>query len=489
MTKQQILDHVRDIPADSLFEFICCGKVTLEELMKTGNLMPEKRIDIEIKIRNHEQVETGEWEGCRHSGDESKIMEYITLYPAGKYLADAHAKIREMRAQKEYDEWEAVKYSNVSKIRDFIEKNPESKHVEEAKRKIDQIEEESRNARRKHEQVINEIRLNRNFYTPVEIQEFINKDIISVDDLRKCQIPEPIISKVLNHRRLDIELGETPQFIPDGFTEVYFWGIPSSGKTCALAAILNTAEKHGYMKIGKGTGTKYIFNLKNLFRTEDNIGYLPEGTRDSTQYLPFTLKDMKEKNSRSVSLIELSGEVFKCFAKKYIDHSDSLYGMEETFATLDRYLLNTNNRKIHFFFIDYDPTAIAQDQYTQSDYMNGAISYFEEKKVFTKSTDAIFVVITKSDLIDGYHTDDKKLIKAINDYLDKNFKSFDHYLTEICRKLSINGGRPIILPFSIGDVYFKRICKINRNRAEIILNYLFERIKPQKKSILDVFNK
>lgn len=35
-----------------------------------------------------------------------------------------------------------------------------------------------------------------------------------------------------------------PDSIPDEFTEVYFWGIPASGKTCALGGILSAAKEY-----------------------------------------------------------------------------------------------------------------------------------------------------------------------------------------------------------------------------------------------------
>ena len=444
MTKQEILLRISDLTAEQLFDEIKQRKVTLEELRATNELDATKRRAISSLLTQLNEKDDKAWERCRY-GNESGIRDYIANYPNGRHLQEAKNEVDRMTREREKLQQERTE--NLRKIKS-------------------------------------------NELTPDVIQGYLNQGIVDEETLkRECNIPVEIIKRIKNYRPISGEniLGEKTKQIPTGFTEVFFWGIPNSGKTCALSTILNTAHKRGYMQTGEGGGLKYLHTLKNLYKTDDNIGYLLENTPDKTQYLPFTLKKENEKYARSVSLIELSGEVFKCFCKKNTGEAlDS--ELEDTFQTLNDFLTD-GNRKIHFFFIDYDPTSIEQDNYTQSDYLEEASKYFTKNKIFSKSTDAIYVVITKSDLIDGYGTNDELLADNINQYIDDNFRAFDNYLNNLCRKESINAGKYEIIPFSIGDVYCKRICKINRKPAEIILNRLFERIQPQKKSIFDVLNK
>jgi hypothetical protein len=441
MNREQILLNIQHLTAEQLFGFIKQGIVTLKDLQNTGELDASKRNAIARLQSEYDKIVEKAWEQAQF-GTELDLRNFISEYPTCKHVAIAKELIIELRKQKD---------------------------KEVAKRKT----------------IINDIR--DNIYTPDRVQSYLKDGQIDTEILsNECGLPDDIIDKIINYRPVSISLGETPQSIPQGFTEVYFWGIPTSGKTCALATILNTAHKKGYMQTGEGAGLKYLHTLKNLFKTEDGIGLLPEGTPDKTQYLPFTLKKEKEKYARSVSLIELNGEVFKCFLKKNI--GESLGALKETFDTLTSYL-QSNNRKIHFFFIDYEPNSIAMDDYTQSDYLDEASKYFTRNKIFSDSTDAIYVVITKSDLIEGFFSKDGRLNENINTYIDKNFKSFDIYLKYLCKKESINGGSYDIIPFSIGNVYCQRICKINRKPSEIIINKLFERIEPQKKSIFDILNK
>src|SRR5690606_14319617 len=123
---------------------------------------------------------------------------------------------------------------------------------------------------------------------------------------------------------------------------------------------------------------------------------------------------------------ELSGEVFKYFFQvvnnSEIINDDDKNAIEDSFRTLEL-LLNSNNQKIHFFFIDYNQeTKHTTDKHglTQSDYLEAAAIYFRDKSdIFKKRTDAVYVVITKSDEIKG-----EDRFETAKVFLEENFGSF-----------------------------------------------------------------
>jgi hypothetical protein len=255
------------------------------------------------------------------------------------------------------------------------------------------------------------------------------------------------------------------------------------------------AEKKGYLSIATGPGYLYANQLKNIF-TDDGAAndFLPAPSPvETTQYLPFSLKSPKENGSRSVSLIELSGEIFKCFFYKNANNPFPTEKHEITFNSLHEFL-KSNNRKIHFFFIDYD-RANRPDKFglKQSDYLNAASTYFQNNSVFGNNTDAIYVVLTKSDLLldeNGSSVDTEKRVQYAKNYLNENnYVAFINTLKNNCKKHSINGGRLTVEPFSLGKVYFKEICDFDGTSAANIVDILMERIAGSKKSILDYFNK
>lgn len=440
MEKEQILNHVDSLTADQLNDFILKDKVTLDELMRTGDLAPQKRREIQTLLIEQEEADDAFWDKIQYSDDEFDFRRYITQFPAGKYIKSAKNQIEKIRHYKEQKE-----------------------HEKDA--------------------ILSKLDNGGNGYTPGMINEFLSKDLITLEDLRNRGIPDGVINRLHNATAPELSLGITPDAIPDGYTEVYFWGIPGSGKTCALGAILNTADRKGYLEIATGPGYDYTTRLKNIFDREFSI--LPSASpTETTQYLPFALRRGNEK-PRSVSLIELSGEIFQCFYYLNANIPFPTESHEESFKTLLNFL-EGNNRKIHFFFIDYNKENSAeQDDYKQSDYLQAAATFFNNNDVFKKTTDAIYMVVTKSDLIPGEK--EQRISNSVS-YLKDNYTSFINSIKEKCKKNGINGGKLTVEPFSLGKVYFQQICEFNDETSERIIDILMDRIKPQKRSILDVFN-
>lgn len=441
MEKREILNNVDNLTAEELFRYIITNIVTLEELRNTENLESTKQRAIRNLQNKRDQEDDTVWESCRY-GNELGLVDYISNYPAGR-------------------------------------------HLDEAKQRIEELKEQRRQQTASRTGILNRLRNNPNSFTPGMLRNHLSEGTLTKSDLLECDIPESIIDKLDNIVQPRLRLGETPISIPDGYTEVYFWGIPGSGKTCALSAILSTAEKNGYLQIAVGPGYDYMTRLKNIFIT--NPAFLPPPSPvESTQYLPFVLNNGDDK-PRSVSLIELSGEIFQCFFHKIAGNPMPSPQHAETFNSLMNFL-SGKNKKIHFFFIDYEKENDKDaDDYTQADYLQAAATFFDNNDVFGKSTDAIYIVITKSDLMDCEKEDRKN---HIYEYLNNhNFKAFVKSLKTKCKNYSINGGNLTAIPFSLGEVYFQQICNLDSEPSKKIVDILMERISPNRKSILDVFNK
>lgn len=447
MEKNKILAHIDFLTAEQLFDEIAHGNITLDELIQSGS----------------------------------------------DNFASKRKRIREMmdqRAAKDDEYWERCKYGNESLLSDYISNYRDGKHVAEAKEKIQNLERARREATAAKHRIIGNIRENQNFYHASEILGYIQNGSITEDDLVGCHIPKHIIQSLHNIRTPQLVLGQSPESIPDGYTEVYFWGIPGSGKTTALSAILSTASKAGYLSFASGPGYNYMTQLKNMFI--DGRSFMPAPSKvDQTQYLPFSLKKPSESSGRSISLIELSGEIFECF---YFYNANIEFPTEthkNTFNLLNKFL-TSSNRKIHFFFIDYGKGNKQDDRgYVQSDYLDAASLYFNNisNKIFGKSTDAVYIVLTKSDLMNCQM--DERAANA-KEYLtnDENgYKSFVNTLKDNCKKHSINSGKLTFEPFSLGNVYFQQICDFDSTTSHKIINILMDRVQPTKKSILDIFNK
>jgi hypothetical protein len=464
MDREYILKHTDELSAGQLANFIKQGIVTLEELKKTDLLDKSKRVAI------------------------SKLLNAYEL--------------EQQRAQAEHDKaddvtWEKIRYGNEINLSDWITNNPDNKHIQEAKDRVIFLQEKREKIKNQKQGILDNIRRNPNKYSAKDILNFLNNSIISVQELREyCKVPQSVIDNLDKIKVPKLDLGSTPDSIPDGYTEVYFWGYPGSGKTCALGAILHMAEKKGFLNIAAGSGNQYATQLKNIF-SDDGVAndFLPAPSPvETTQYLPFTLKkNPNERKTRSVSLIELSGEVFQCFANKNSNKSFISKSHEDTFNSLNNFL-KSNNRKMHFFFIDYDRENKTDDAgMKQSDYLAAASTYFNNNAVFGNSTDAIYIVLTKSDLMldnSGNSIPKDKIIKHAIEHLNgHNYLSFVNTLKHLCKQYSINGKKLTIEPFSLGKVYFREICDFDGTAATNMVDILMERIKGTKNSLLDFLGK
>ncbi len=454
MDREYILNHVEELTAQQLFDAIKQEIATLDVLKKTDRLDRSKREDI-IKLIKADEKE--------------------------------HQRAQAERDKTDDDAWNDSRYTEQG-CREYLTIYHTGRHIVEARQQIDELEQQRKNENADKNRIVELIRNKPNSFTPGMLRQYLNNKTITTNDLLNAGVPNKIINSIDNIVSPQLQLGDTPQSIPDGYTEVYFWGIPGSGKTCALAAVLSTAERMGYLEIAQGPGYDYMLKLKNIFSSE--ISILPAASPvDTTQYLPFALKKPDERFSRSVSLIELSGEIFQCFLLKNANKPLPSPQHEETFSSLNSFL-NGGNRKIHFFFVDYDlennPDA---DGYTQGDYLNAAATFFNDRKnnLFGLTTDAIYIVLTKSDLMPCGKSE---RVNHIREYLnDNNFAAFVNSLRNKCRENSINAKRILGTPFALGKVYFQQMCEFDPETSRNIIDILMRRIAMKKESILDVFNK
>jgi hypothetical protein len=435
----------------------------------------EKNRDFYIKNVSHLSVQDIVDGIRRIEGIKEKQDFFESLRATGEFVNIKQKEVKAKLAIFEEEDNAFNAATTLGQLRDFLRRFPQSGYSVKVREKITQKENTEKEAQRSR---INHVRRNINDYTPDEVKGEFGDDFLR--DL--CEDLDIEYNVVDNYDEPQLNFNDIPQTesdVPTGYTDVFFWGIPSSGKTCALATILRTIRDK-YTMTSPTTETKfgatYRDSLVNIFNK--NTGYLPAATqKDRTQYMPFLLKKREEKNYRQISFFELSGEVFKYFYEldngSNILEEDDRNHVESAFRTLNL-LLNSKNQKIHFFFIDYNQeTKGTKDKHnlTQENYLASAASYFRDKNnIFKKRTDAVYVVVTKADEIKG-----EKKTELAKQFLAENFGAFMDAIKHRCKKDSVDFNVKI---FSIGDVFFKRICKINYTYAENFVEDLLKKVKP-----------
>ncbi len=400
----------------------------------------------------------------------------------GEFERPKQKQVKELLEIYELEENDYKNATSLSLLKDFVNAYPNSKHNDEVREKIRyliQIEEQKKIQERE------EIKKNINDYKPDEVKKKLSEE--------ECRIlcDELGISyDVFNdYEEPPLLFGDIPlesEDIPEGFTDVFFWGIPSSGKTCALSAILRTMKDKYTItnptNLEKNFGAVYRDSLINIYKNQ--TAFLPAATqKDRTQYMPFLLKkrdhDKKNDKYRKISFFELSGEVFEYIYElnnqKNILSINQRESVETAFESLNL-LLESDNQKIHFFFIDYQSETRSKrdkNNLTQENYLDAAASYFRNRgDLFRKKTDAVYVILTKSDLIKSDVSDAAQIAR---DFLNGNFGNFMDVIKDQCKKSSVNFE---VKMFSIGEVFFKSISKLDYRYTSNIIEDLLKKVRP-----------
>ena len=506
MNKSKILDSVENYSADELVEFIKKGIVTFKELCEeTEGKFPVKvRKEVQEKLNGSEEED---WKKAQNSDDIKLLEQYLETYPNGSHREEAR------KLKDELIKWQNVNKKSITELKEFCKNNSSSRYCEEAKRLINEqiIGFDTQSLIKR----IKRISTDNNLVNPREeifkvVTDSLNKDKISCKDLLSMIqgdnniLGSWVVNSLLEEGYIDyadlISIGIDKRFITHliegssrhGFlipeklekinklsTEVYFWGIPSSGKSCALGAILSVAKSGVVAKSmtmdNDCQGYGYMTRLSSILQSNDEVCTLPDSTSIYATYeMGF---DLEDNNNRfhPLTCIDLAGELMRCMYKsdagEYIGEDE-----EEALDTLTRILIDnrTKNRKMHFFVLEYGAEDREYEGLKQDAYLDGALRYIERTGIFKSDTDAIYLMITK---VDKAKANGKQLEEILRKYISDTYKGFYNGLERICRKYEINNGKVEIIPFSLGKVCFQDYCLVDNKSAKGVVSKILQRSK------------
>ena len=196
----------------------------------------------------------------------------------------------------------------------------------------------------------------------------------------------------------------------------------------------------------------------------------------------------EEGKEHPITCIDLAGELVKCMYKQ--DAGEPLTDEQQSvLRTLTDVLIDnrTENRKIHFFVIEYGAEDREYDGLPQKDYLEAAVAYIQRTGIFKKDTDGLFLLITK---VDKAKVLGKDLLEKLRLYISENYQGFYNGLKKICKDNEINGGDVEIQPFTLGEVCFQNYCKFKEETAAAVVRTIMKRsygYKPGKiKKVFDI---
>lgn len=528
--KEKILLRCNTIPVANLVNYLNEGIVTLGELKDAG-LTPELESEIHSHIaaneslmwRNackkdtplayvdflklfpegayadecHQKLQEKEeiwWQEISLSPTEDSINEYLRVFPLGRFVSSANSLLEDipwletckinteaayinyrenypgkhqeeiksilMTFRDEQDWVNAQNLNTTEAYKDYLKYHRFGKHAAAAQDIID--------SRSLHDNIINGLRKNKNAYSAEDIQRFVGEKTVTESEMAEIFGLE-WVERIMEYTRpSDLPIYDYKDTLEKGRTEVYFWGTPASGKTCTLGAVFSRAFSKGLLQ-PRGGAVEYLDALKNIFK-KNGVSKLPNSTSNTCIY------DMKvdifDENHRKhqVTMIDLAGEIFKCIYYDSIGKLNEEDARKKILDTTFSYLTNKKNKKIMFFVVEYgghDRVWDDNTNLTMSDYLDRAAHYLNDKKIISSSTNGVYVLVTKSDMIDCEYKD--QAVRA-KEYVEEQFNGFWSTLKDICRQSGVKDLK--IIPFSIGNVVAKQMCEFDGKYAKLVLEQI-----------------
>ncbi|MBQ8223414.1 MAG: hypothetical protein IJZ87_08780 [Bacteroidales bacterium] len=539
MNLDDILDNI-DQYADNIDDLVRNLKqLGINSIDEFKSAIRESGISVSKSIRDQVATkfansEEDDWNEAKQINTEDGYLNYLRNYPDGKYRDQARNNISNLKSKVAVEEsdniWNSIDKDNMEQLRGYIANYPESQHLVEAWAILRELQKEeylgvdmSTLAKQINTIMANPDEPRKDDAIFKEISKYINTKKIKVNDLletikndnnfisgnvayklwyngiitdfRETGIAKDFIKHMMSGVT-PVQLSAASELkkitkVPS--TEIYFWGIPSSGKSCAIGAILSTADNgkvaSSMMKDPKCQGFGYMNELSDLFGLDNEVGTLPERTQATlrtTYEMGFELQD-KKGLIHPITCIDIAGEVFCDMHKLQSKGKGSLKSnVYEVLQTLNRILIDnrTSNRKIHFFVIEYGAEDRKYRGVPQKTYLNSALAYIIETGIFEKDTDAVYILVTK---VDKANATGEELRDKLENYISSKYDGFLGNLKRLCYDKEINDGKVDIHPFTLGDVCFQSYFRFHAEPASKVVETILKRsfgYKPGKLSKL-----
>lgn len=278
-------------------------------------------------------------------------------------------------------------------------------------------------------------------------------------------------------------------------TDIYFFGVPGSGKSTVLAGLMNvgtvgslkfeisTQSKHSglpYANFLKGYLNKNLFPARTQTRhgknNKDESASQDNAINDKFIQIIDTVLKVGDGNKHSLCIIEMPGERTLDFAAAQVKDIDKL---DELLGSGTSQLFMNANRKMFFFVIDPNPQKQFDFNYRgitikvdQASVLDALIQFLQRVPGLVEKVDAVHVILSKSDMLT-----DSTDFESINNEVLNGYQNVISGLTELCEPARGNinaqcGHCPHLFTFSLGKVYPGNMNQYKKDDAIKILKVI-----------------
>ncbi|MBP5295010.1 MAG: hypothetical protein J6Y95_04745 [Lachnospiraceae bacterium] len=422
-------------------------------------------------------ADTQFWNLCQGAGIDS-IRTYREVRPNGQYADLAENLISS------YEQWESVKaeeaplLDKVDHLKSYIIKYPSSPFINEAKEYFAQ----------KKEELFADMRENMMAYDRALVLAIVNKGIVTKEELCERGLASESSFDKMKEMLNPVEQNEVLKIASEpGVTDVFLFGIPSSGKTCVLTGLLASSA---WSIDFAGNSRDYM----NYLITACRKGLVPAGTISGyTTLIKATVKETVRGKLiyHPVNLVEMPGEDF--LNKMVLNPNGTMDLDDMGIGASD--LLGNNNPKAIFLVIDPSATGMVDVDVTAPDgsitrrtiaqdlILRNMISLIMKNEKIMKNVDTISFIMTKADTIQPASERQRVALDLIKNYYQTSVDD----LTTFCKRLGINrnknkdlDGHPELFLFSLGDFYPGGVYDYDSKDADALIERIKQMTRGQK---------
>lgn len=372
--------------------------------------------------------------------------------------------------------WNDVKSTrDVIEIAKYKSENPDSQYMKEIESALNKA---------KDEEFANMLK-NPSRYSQDYLENLLKYDVFTLDELSKAGL---VTSKSMESLKLNTEYlpdldeiqkeSKDQQIVPPG-VDVFFFGMPTAGKTSLLMGI-SAANGQGYTLDMRTNGGPYAAALRQYAHAGRTPGRTMGKFVTSVSGVINSENENGKVSDYPVNLIEMSGEEF---ALRIAETKETNIAAMGTAATN---LLRNDNRKVFFILVDASKPMVKfsyldreiEDEseiskYVRSRYISqldildkfvALISQPENQEIMNK-VDAINFIVTKGEFMgDGQERDAKAAELVETQYLSvvEQLKNYCRHTKRINREYDYE---PQILTYSLGKFYLGDVFEYNSTDA------------------------
>ena len=430
---------------------------------------------VDEAIAKRDEFDENQWKNTDIE-DVQHLLCYIDLLPKGNYIEKAKAMLGAI------DEWSGVKNSgDIFIVFYYIKNHPESPYRGKANCLLMDL---------KHQEICR-MRHEPNRYEVSRLQDLVKLGIFTKNELISEGVMTENVWDTLNNIDVKNDLPDIYEAMQnskaeclEGSTDVYFFGLPYTGKTCILQGLLCTTSLQVDLSSSSGPYAEAL-------RQYTDYGMASPCTLDDfvTTLKTTIITGGHTPIKHNVNFVEMSGSHFFNMVKDYGEHSK-----EENNSDI-AHLLHNDNRKVFFLIIEPTINEVrfnrGYDEYdeqtgekihrlkyavvNQKIFMQKIVNIFQDpaNSDIMRKVDSIHIIITKADTFGELQRREKAL-----DYFNNHYAmNIVPPLTEVCRNYNINSNsdyRPKLFTFSLGKFYVGGLYEYDATDSELLVNAISE---------------